>query len=171
MHGNPFTPPKAESTPGHDRPPLDSYSKNLAFMTAFLILPILLGVVGFIFFIAAAISLDYFVLPLVPRPRYDYHEMSISISLPINTIIGIASGFVFSFYFIGFARTAAIGVVLVALLGAITTCFVWRDSVLSNEGMGECTSAIVVYVPIFGFCAILVVLSMCSLFLKTRYNN
>jgi hypothetical protein len=164
MIGNPYDSPNTESSFDHDVPPMDDYAKNRAFLIAFLILPILFSGFGVIFYEAAGYCLEIFVLPLVGPPTYTYLLDLYFTAISIVVITGAAAGFTFSFYFRGFVRAAALGVLLVALIGAIAICLVWHNS----EIVG-CTSAIVLFCPPIGFCVILAVLSMFSLFLKTRF--
>ena len=164
MQSNPFVSSNTRSTPTQQSPAPERRTDWRIFEFAIIILPVLFGSFGFIFYIVCVLFLDQFVMPFVETPKYTYYFETFITSSVITTLIGAFAGFSLSFCFVGYARTTALAVILVAFLGAAATRFAWRN--LEIEG---CTSAIDIYGPNFGFCTILVLLGILLFFGKSSF--
>ncbi|PHR97450.1 MAG: hypothetical protein COA78_27670 [Blastopirellula sp.] len=113
------------------------------------------GIFGFAGYIASSGYLETSVIPNVEPPIYTYGQQAILISLPISTVIGIMGGIAFALFIIGFRRSSVLAMLTVATLGAVGTYHLWYSS-----GIGECSSEIVLYYPIFGLCTLILSLGI-----------
>ncbi len=133
----------------------------------FVLFPCLGGFIGFAGYIVTALILESSIIPSVEPPKFTYGQQAGLISLPLSTIIGFSSGFALALFVVGMRRWSTVLMFAVAILGAFTTFSLW-----SQDGIGECNSAIVLYYPIFGLCALIafigIVLSLLAVVLSGR---
>lgn len=108
------------------------------------------GLVGFCGYFAASLILESSVMPHVEPPKFSYGQPSALISLPLSAVIGIFAGAAFALIPIGWQRASVWSMLGVSFLGAYITYRRW-----CNSGIGDCTSSIVLYYPIFAFCVLI----------------
>lgn len=105
-------------------------------------------------YILIGLSLETLLIPHLEPPKYSYGVLFV-ITLPIAMFVGVLTGIGFACYQRG-QRQVAVGTwAATSILGAFATFLCWRD-----DGIGECTSEIVLYSPLVGICGAILVLSI-----------
>ena len=151
MKSNPYiTPQTSSELDGAESLQGEETNRDIGTALAwFVLIPCVGGAIGFAGYLVAAMGLESSVIPNVEPPKYTYGQQSGLVSLPLSTVIGFAAGVAFAGFATGWRRLGSLAMIGVAILGALVTYRMWYA-----DGIGECNSAIVLYYPIFGLCAI-----------------
>ena len=128
---------------------------------------------GAIAYPSMALVAEHWVIPVVEPPIHAYGQQAGLISLPLSSLLGLFAGVACAMFVVGLRWLAAISMFLISFMGAIATLILW-----SNDGIGVCNSAIVLYYPLFAFCGLIgfagIAFAGLSFLLKTPqlpYNN
>ncbi len=170
MTSNPYVTPESSSKPAIASEPL-IVSRDVGTTLAWLVLfPCVGGFIGFVGYLVTAMILESSVMPNVDPPKYTRGQQSGLISLPLSTVIGFAAGIAFAMFVNGGRLLSSLAMFIVAILGAFVTYRLWY-----NDAIGECNSAIVLYYPIFGLCALIaicgIVFATITIIFRRRSNR
>ena len=158
MNSNPYISPNGnpDRVIVHDAPDPTQERRDIGTTMAWLALfPCLGGFIGFAGYIASAMILESTVIPNVDPPKYTYGQQFGLISTPLSTVIGFIAGIGVALFIKRLRILSTLMMLCVSALGSYLTYGMWY-----NDGIGECTSAIVLYYPIFGLCGIVAALGI-----------
>ncbi|AMV35594.1 hypothetical protein VN12_26110 [Pirellula sp. SH-Sr6A] len=156
---NPYSPPREYVTTGSvAQEHLAEYDRISP--VAFIVLPLIFGIVGFIGYLVLAFALNTY--GIVTQPFLSYGQQAVFISLPICTLLTTSVGLASAFIVAGHRFFAALLFTVTAAAGYAITSSLWNAQIAQY---GSDPSEMVLYYPPAGYSAIPGILAISSFIL------